>query len=165
LALARGDGAKASRLLQHRLPELREHLWHLAAALDLLVDARLASGDLEQAAPVADRLAAAAAASGPGRLPAMAAGALGGVAMAAGDQVAAVEHLQAAVALWAGIGLPCELARTRFDLARALVAREPELAVDQARRALAALDRIGAGGDAGSVRAPFDANVVTGRKP
>jgi hypothetical protein len=95
----------------------------------------------------------------------MAAGALGRVAMSAGDQVAAVEHLQAAVALWAGIGLPYELARNRFDLARALVAREPELAVDQARRALAALDRIGAGGDAGSVRAPFDANIVTGRKP
>ncbi len=153
LALARGDAAGASRVLDHRLPALREQRWHLASALDLLVDARLASGELEQAVAVAGRLAEAAAPPAAGRLPAMAAGALGRVAMAAGHQEAAVEHLRTAAALWADPDRPYELARTRFELARALAARQPEQAADHARRALAALDRIGAGGDADRVAA------------
>ncbi len=163
LALARGDATAASRILEHRLRELHAHRWHLASALELLVDARLASGDLDGAGVVASRLADAAAPAAGGRLAAMAAGALGRVALAAGDQGSAVEHLQAALGLWARLDLPYELARTRFDLARALEAAQPELAVDHARRALAGLDRIGAGGDADRVAAFLRSRGITPR--
>ena len=57
LLLARGDGSGASRLLHGRWRTLERHSAHLAAALDLLVDARLASGDVDAAARSAAHLA------------------------------------------------------------------------------------------------------------
>jgi DNA-binding CsgD family transcriptional regulator/predicted negative regulator of RcsB-dependent stress response len=162
LALARGDAAAAGRILEPRLRELREHRRYLASALELLVDARLASGDLVGAGMAARRLAEAAPAAA-GRPAATAATALGRVAMATGDPEGAVDQLRTAVDLWADLDLPYELARTRFDLARALEAAEPDLATDHARRALVVLDRIGAGGDADRVAAFLRSRGVTPR--
>ncbi len=56
LLLARGDGAGASRLLEHRWRAMERHRTHLAAALDLLVDAQLSVGDVDAAATSAARL-------------------------------------------------------------------------------------------------------------
>jgi hypothetical protein len=58
LLLARGDGAGASRLLAHRWRIMERHRTHLGAALDLLVDAQLGTGDVDAAAKSAghDRL-------------------------------------------------------------------------------------------------------------
>lgn len=154
LALAREDAPLASRLLEHPLRRLGEHRWHLASALELLVDARLASGDLDGAAAAAGRLAGLVTTPPVGRPAALAAGALGRVAMAGGgDHGSAVGQLEAAVELWSDLDQPYELARARFDLARALEDPQPELAADHARRALGTLDRIGAAGDADRVAA------------
>ncbi|HEY5784763.1 MAG TPA: response regulator transcription factor [Microlunatus sp.] len=167
LALARGDAASACRILERRLDQLRGRRWQLASALHMLVDARLAMADCKGAGTAA-MLLASAARSAPGmpespRLSAMAAEAVGRVAMASGDLVSAVSHLESALTLWADQDLPYELARTRFQLARALVDRHPELSVNHARLALSTLDRLGAAADADLVAEFLRGQRVTPR--
>ncbi|HVL93517.1 MAG TPA: LuxR C-terminal-related transcriptional regulator [Acidimicrobiales bacterium] len=147
LTLARGDAAAAGRLLEQRLRHVQNHRWHLAAALDLLVDAWVAAGRFDAAADAADRLRTAAGEASSQHLAALAAGARGRVLLARGDPGAAAD-LEAALTVWSTMELPLEAARTRLDLARAVSGTEPESAVDHARRALAVLDELGASIDA-----------------
>jgi hypothetical protein len=58
------------------------------------------------------------------------------VSLARGDGVA-VADLEAALNVWSSLELPLEVARTRFELARALAAGEFDTAVEHARLALA----------------------------
>ena len=152
LALARGDGRAAGRLLEQRLRHLEEHRWHLAGALDLLVDAYVAAGQLEVATAMAERLDATAAAASSQHLHALAAGARGRVLLAHGD-TRGVSALETALAVWSSLHLPLETARTRFELARALTAIEPDASIDHARRALATFEDLGASIDADRVAA------------
>jgi ATP/maltotriose-dependent transcriptional regulator MalT len=145
LLLARGDGDAASRALEQRLHLLEEHRGDLAQALDLLVDAYIAVSDVPRAEAAAGRLGVIAADSD--RLMAMAQAAHGRAAIAAGAPEAAV-HLESALATWSRLALPYEAARTRAELARALAQDRPEIAVDHARRALAAFESLGASVDA-----------------
>ena len=57
MLLARGDAQAASRQLEQRLQHVAEHRFHLATALDLLIDACLSDGDVETAGAAAERLA------------------------------------------------------------------------------------------------------------
>ena len=139
LHLARGDALAASRKLERRLDRLAEHRLHLAAALDLLVDAHLAAGDLDAAGAAADRLARAAAHAADDRLIASAMCAEGRVALARGDAAAAVARLEGALGTWSRLELPFELARTRYDLGRALASTAPDAAVEHGRGALAGI--------------------------
>jgi len=152
LSLARGDAPAAGRLLVQRLRHLEEHRWHLAGALDLLVDAYLAAGELEAADGVADRLDVTAEAATSQQLNAVAAGARGRVLIAHGDP-RGVTHLEAALKVWSSMELPLETARTRLELARALAASEPDAAIDHARRALSAFEDLGASIDTDRVAA------------
>lgn len=85
LALARGDATGASRLLEQRLRHLEQHRWHLAGALDLLVDAYVAAGRLDAAIGAADRLGATAEVASSPHLDALAATVRGRVLAARGD--------------------------------------------------------------------------------
>ncbi|MEW6475601.1 MAG: LuxR C-terminal-related transcriptional regulator [Actinomycetota bacterium] len=147
LLLARGDAPAATRRLEHRLQQLEGHRSWLAGALDLLVDAQLANGDLRRAQATAARLRQLASTAGGERWAATAAAADGRVAMALGDD-RAVELLEAARLGWVGLELPFELARTRAELARLLAETQPDVAVDHARRALATFEELGAALDA-----------------
>ncbi len=151
--MARGDAPSASRNLEQRLHQLENHRTHLANGLDLLVVACLATGDVDTADSAARRLADLAEAGGAGRLAAMASGALGRVAVAGGDVEAATAHLESALATWSRLELPYEVARTRFELARLLSGTRVDVAVDHARRALAAFEALGASLDADRVAA------------
>ena len=122
LLLARGDAPAAGRLLEQRLHRLEEHRSHLVVALDLLVDAHLAAGDVDGGAAAARRLADVASSVDNELFAAMAAGVDGRVAMGRGDLDAAATHLEVALGGWSRLERPFELARTRFDLARALAA-------------------------------------------
>lgn len=148
LLLARGDARAASRNLEQRMHHLAAHRSHLAAALDLLVDAHVASGDTDAAAAAAARLAEVGAPVGDDRLRAVVAGAEGRVRAARGDPEAGVTHLETALGLWSRLDLPFEAARARFELGRALATSRPDVAVDHTRRALAAFDALGASLDA-----------------
>jgi ATP/maltotriose-dependent transcriptional regulator MalT len=147
VSLARGDAPAAARRLEQRLRHLQDHRSHLGGALDVLVDAYIHAGRIDDAAGAAARLTATADAASSRQLAALAASARGRVALARGDD-AAVTDLEAALELWSSLELPLEAARTRFELARALAATEPEAAVDHARRALAELEGLSAARDA-----------------
>ena len=148
LLLARGDAPAASRALAQRLHDLAEHRMHLAGALDLLVDAHVAAGDPDAGEAAAGRLCRIAAAANDDQLGALGAAARGRVAIVRGDLTTAAADLRAALRAWSGLHRPFEAARTRLDLARALVATEPESAIDEARRALAGFAGLGAAADA-----------------
>ncbi len=161
LLLARGDAPAASRHLEQRLHRLADHRSHLAAALDLLVDAYVASGDRDGACAAAERLAGAVAPVDSDRLSAVVASARGRVAMARGDPEAAIGHLEAALDMWSRLDLPFEAARVRFELGRVLA--PSDVAVDHARRALATFERLGASLDADRVAAFLRSLGVTAR--
>jgi len=163
LLLARGDAAAAGRSLEQQLHQLAGHGSRLAAALDLLVDAQLAAGDVDGARTTAERLAELASTAVAERCAALAAAAQGRVAMAAGDDDAAARHLGSARVAWARLELPFELARTRADLARLLAGHQHELAIDHARRALAIFEELGAALDADRVASLLRSLGVAGR--
>ncbi len=144
LLLARGEASAASRRLVPRLPHLTAHRTHLALALEMLADAYLAAGDIEGAATTAQRLAEVNDCVDDRRLGALAAAVQGRVAGARGDSETAATQLETALKAWSNAELPFEAARTRFDLSRVLAAGQPEAAVEQARRALATFDTLGA---------------------
>jgi ATP/maltotriose-dependent transcriptional regulator MalT len=147
LSLARGDAPGAGRLLEERLRHLEDHRWHLAGALDLLVDAYITAGRIEAATGAVERLEATADAARSRHLDALAAGARGRLLLANGE-LRGVAQLETALQVWSSLGLPLESARTRFALARALVTDEPDTAIDHARRALTAFEDLGAAIDA-----------------
>jgi ATP/maltotriose-dependent transcriptional regulator MalT len=153
VALARGDASGAGRLLHQRLRRLAQHRWRLAAALDVLVDASITAGRLDEAGVAAKRLRDAAAAGRSRHLDALAASAAGRVALARGERADAIAGLDVALDAWSTLDRPFEVARTRFDLARALADVEPETAIDHARHALAAFEDLGATLDADRVAA------------
>jgi len=74
------------------------------------------------------------------------------VAFARGDGVP-IADLEAALKLWSSLELPLEVARTRFELARALAAGEFDTAVEHARLAMAGFESLGASRDADRVAA------------
>jgi DNA-binding CsgD family transcriptional regulator len=120
----------------------------MACALGLLVEARLAAGDLEGAVATADDLRELPSTSGASLAAAHAALALARIARGQGIQEVAVRYFEEALALFGQLELPLEGARTRVELARALAPRQPALAVGEARTALSVLDRLGASADA-----------------
>lgn len=163
LRLARSDAAAASRNLEQRLEPLAEHHTHLVTALDLLVEAYVASGDGDAATAAVQRLAAVAGSADSDRLDAIAAGAQGRVSSTYGDPATAVVHLEAALRLWSHLEFPFEVARTRFELGRVLAPIRPDVAVDHARRALATFEALGASLDADRVAAFLRSLGITAR--
>ena len=133
-----------------------------AAALDVLVDAHLAAGDVAAAAAAAARLVAIADSAGE-VLAAIATAASGRVAAGAGDAGAAVDHLEDAASRFADLGMPFETARARDALARVLAHSLPDLAVAHARAALDGFTKLGAALDADRVAAFLRAHGVVAR--
>ena len=162
LLLARGDAAAAARSLEHTLCQVERHRSLLTVALDLLVDAQLAAGYVDQACATAIRLAELAGVMGTERCVALATAARGRVARASGDD-RALELLEAARQAWIRLDLPFEAARSRTEIARLVANTQPEVAVDQARRALATFERLGAGLDADRVAGLLRSLGVTAR--
>ena len=137
LRLARGEPAAAAALLERRLDELGRDNLVAVPFLSLLVEARVALGDADSAAAAAATLASVAVPGG--RSEAAADVARGRVG--ASDAAAAFGR---AAELYRRVGLPLDAARARLELARALAATEPELAIDVGRRAHRELESLGA---------------------
>ena len=160
LHLARDEVALAAAVLHRRLNAVGEDNVLAAPFLALLVDVQLAQGDLERAELTARRLEGVAALSSLPRIEAMAAFARGRVAAAAGDPHA-VRHLEAAMAAFAAQQQSLDAARARFHLARTVP--DPELAVGEARTALAEFERLGAPREADAAAAFLRERGVAGR--
>ena len=162
LYLARGETAMAAAVLHRRLNAIGDENVLSAPFLDLSVDVRLAQGDREGAVATAAKLEAVATGSSLPRLEAMAGFARGRV-MAAEGEPEAVGVLGSVVSAFAAQQLPLDAARARFELARTLEASQPEVAVGEAKIALAEFERLGAPRDADAVAAFLRDRGVAGR--
>jgi LuxR family maltose regulon positive regulatory protein len=154
LSLDVGDAAVAGDLLEpvlRRVPAQNRIL--RVAPLEVMVRAKVAVGEAEEAASHLLELRSIAEAVGTRPLHASACFFEGLVAAAAGHQEVARAQLEDAVELLAASGAAFELARARLELARALAAlgRE-ESALREAKLALKRLDELGAVAEAARVR-------------
>jgi DNA-binding CsgD family transcriptional regulator len=147
IALARGEIALAEDLIRLCLDGEDASDPACAPALELLVQIRLARGDVVAAAEALERLSDLAASSGDGRAAAFAELAAGRVRAAEGDERASA-NLQAAVRGFTTLDLPLEAAWAQFELAKGIAPAAPEAAVAEARQALRTFERIGATADA-----------------
>jgi LuxR family maltose regulon positive regulatory protein len=150
LALDRGDADAAVHVLEPVLRRVSaENRTLRAAPVELMVRAKVATGDVEAAAPHLAELQSIAEAIGTRPLRASLSHAEGLVAAAAGDDDTARGKLEDAVELFAASGASFELARARLELARILVLLDrADAAVREARLALARLEKIGAAAEA-----------------
>ncbi len=143
--LARGHVALARDLLERALAD--PGMAAIAGpVLALLVDVELAAGDVAAARLAADRLGTLAAGQRGDYLRAAAALARGKVCVAEGSSDARA-CLQDALAAFARAQMPVDLAQARLELARAVAAERPEVAVAEATVALEAFERLQAARD------------------
>jgi DNA-binding CsgD family transcriptional regulator len=169
LRLARGEPSVAVGLLERSLVDHGEPHIHgeahlkAAAALETLVLAQLAAGDQEAAARAAARLAELAGEHGSEQVAAQATLAAARVAGAGGRSSEARRGLERALGLFAALDLPYETALVRLELARSLADGQPELAVAEAQRALAAFQELGAAGNADAAGALLRSLGAPGR--
>lgn len=163
LYLAKGDVAMAAAVLHRRLNAVGDDNVLAAPFLALLVDVRLAQNDIDGAGETARRLEAVARQSALPRLAAMSSFAMGRVATAAGATQEAIEQFAAAIDAFSRQGMALDAARSRFELARTLDRTEPEVAVGEARVALAEFERLGAPRDADAAAAFLRDHGVAGR--
>ena len=162
LRLARGEPAAAEELLGRRLDEVGHSTLVAAPLYAQLVEARLASGRVDDARTTSSWLARIAEESGGERVQALALDARARVSLAAGEPDA-VELLRRAVNAFAALGLRLETARARVRLAGALAAEAPDAAVDLARRARNDLDALGARREADAATALLRSLGARGR--
>jgi ATP/maltotriose-dependent transcriptional regulator MalT len=154
IALDEGDVSSADDLLEpvlRRVPT--QNLTLRATPVELMVRAKAAAGEAEEAAPYLEELRSIADAVGTRPLHASSRLAEGLVAASAGDEKGARARLEDAVELFAASGAAFELASARLELARvlALLGRVSS-AVREATLAVRRLDEIGAGAQAARAR-------------
>lgn len=161
--MARGEPDSAAALLERRLSLHGEDDLEAAPALELLVEAHVARGDLGKAAAAAGRLEVVAAGQGHHHVAARAALAAGRVAAARGEVGTAIRRLERSLDLFTRLDLPPEAARARLELARAMASDQPASAVTEARSALAAFERLGAAAAADAAAALLRSLGAQGR--
>jgi DNA-binding CsgD family transcriptional regulator/Tfp pilus assembly protein PilF len=141
IRLARGQTALARDVLERALEQLDPLGTATASLLALMVDVHLAAGMQAEAEAAAERLGECAVRHPSHYLTAAAALAKGRVCLATGngDPQAC---LREALAGFTRAQMPMELARSRLELAGALVTDRPEVAMAEARAALDGFERL-----------------------
>lgn len=143
LYLARGDAPMAARVLAKRLAAVHDDVLVAAPLLFVLVEARVAAGDLAGADEAAARLAQIAQVTGCAAFAATATHA-DALVKCARAEPAAVECFEAAIHAYASVGMPLPGARARLALARCLADRDPRAAKQECRSAIAVIEELGA---------------------
>jgi DNA-binding CsgD family transcriptional regulator len=162
LSLANGEIAMGAAILHRRLNAIGDDNVLAAPFLSLLVEVQLAQADIAGAAVTAGRLEAVATVCSLPRIQALAVFARGRVAAAEHDPGAS-EILGSAISAFAAQHLPMDAARARLELARVVDAGQPEVAVGEARTALAEFERLGAPREADAAAAFLREHGVAGR--
>jgi DNA-binding NarL/FixJ family response regulator len=144
LRLAENRPQVAAALLERGLRGTEGNAVRAAQMLAPLVDARLACGDVVGAREAADQLAAFAHASGIRLIGGRADLAAARVAIAADDDGDAAESAHRALTAFGALAMPFDVGEARLELARAIATQTPEIAVDEARTAVAAFRELGA---------------------
>jgi DNA-binding NarL/FixJ family response regulator len=150
--LARGETALARDVLERALEQIDPLSSAAAPLLAVLVDVHLAADQLDEAESAAAKLARCAGHHTSDYLMAVAALARGRVCLAAGtgDPRAC---LREALARFGRAHMPMEVARSRLELANALLTDRPEVAMAEARAALDAFEQLQAARDADAAAA------------
>jgi DNA-binding CsgD family transcriptional regulator len=151
--LRRGEPSPAASILRRRLREISDATLEASALLDLLGEAELDTGRVEEVEAIGARLLALGEASGNETIRARAHRTLARarpVKTAAPD---AIEHLERAVTLFGRVGLPYQAAVTRALLADAVSDVDRDLAIAEGRTALRAFEDLGAARDADAMSA------------
>jgi ATP/maltotriose-dependent transcriptional regulator MalT len=148
--LARGEGAVASSILRRRLGEVDEESLEGAALVELLTEAQIAQGAVEEGATRAKRLAELGVRVGSKLIIARGERSFGRALAASGDLETAISHFERALSAFGRLEMPLDVGRTRLLLARALARGERETAIAEARAALARFEELGAQRDADS---------------
>ncbi len=158
-ALDRGETRRAADLVERLLRQLpQERRLDRVPALQLLIDARLARGELDEAAAALGAVREAERVTGTAPLRAGADLAEGMLAAAGGDHDRARPLLEDAVDRFERAGGPFDAARARIELASSLVALgRGDAARHEAATALRALRELGAVVDAERAQRLFDA--------
>jgi DNA-binding NarL/FixJ family response regulator len=143
LHLAHGELEAASALLGRRLKQLGQDTMLSAPLFSLLVEIQLAQKDLPGARKTAGRLGEVALASGQQRLMAEAELAAGRVGVVTGDD-STIGHLEKALEYFSALRMPLQQARTHLELAHAHENDNQQVAVVEARSALAVFEQLGA---------------------
>jgi len=143
LRLAKGEADAAVRLIERRLSQIESDVVQSASLWSLLVDARLATGDVKGAAKAAAQLDEVATLTKRSACLASAKMALGLVALAKA-QPSAWAMLDDARGRFIALEMPFHAARARLAVARALKDSDPNEAKETARGARADFERIGA---------------------
>lgn len=143
LHLARGETSVATAVIHRRLNRAGGDSVLAAPFLALLVDVQLADANVAGAGFSAERLTAIGERSALPRVQAAAGFATGKVAEARGDDDAS-DLLAAAVSTFSDQGMALDAAMARMRLARSLERTHPDVAVADARAALAEFERLGA---------------------
>jgi DNA-binding CsgD family transcriptional regulator len=148
LYLARGQTALAAARLHRRLNQLGRDTLLAAPLLAQLIDVQLAQGDFAGAQTTAEMLAGIAERSGRDRVGAEAELARGSIAAFSGESEESTVRLGRAIELFTRYRMPHKAAQAHLALARGVASTEPERAVEEARQALDAFERLGASRDA-----------------
>jgi DNA-binding NarL/FixJ family response regulator len=161
IQIRRGESARAAAMLTRWLRSVSASPVTAIPVLALLLEAQIASGDLDAAAQTAGRIVEADAADGH---VARAHGQLAHARLlrAQGQSDQAVATLDEAIRGFVAVDLPFETALARLELARALADSQRDIAIVEARGALATLDRLGAA-EADSVAALLRSWGIGGR--
>jgi DNA-binding NarL/FixJ family response regulator len=160
--LARGDPDGAIDVLDAALGLFDATSTAAAPLHAMMVEVRLAGGELQAAGAAAERVAACAALHPSDYLRALAALSRGRVCLATGDGDPAA-CLREALAGFGQVGLPMELARARLALATALASGRPMAALAEARAALDEFEQLKAARDADAAAATL--RRLGGRAP
>lgn len=163
IRLTRGEPAVTVALCERRLDLAGDQHIDAAPTLGLLLQAHLATGDLDAASATATRLADLAAQRPSDHVNAHAALAAGRVLCARGELDRSTRSIEQAIERFASLELPLETARARLAIAETLAPTQPGVAVAEARGALAAFDRLGATADADAAAALLRSLGVAGR--
>jgi LuxR family maltose regulon positive regulatory protein len=155
----RGDVKTGAELAERHLRRLpATNRTERAAALELIVRARVAQNRIEEAALAVKELHGIANEAGTGPLRALASLAAGLVAARSGDPRSARSLLEDAVDLFEEAGAPFETGRARVELAGVMRALgRPDAAIAEAERAIADLTPLGATLEIARAHAALDA--------
>jgi DNA-binding NarL/FixJ family response regulator len=164
--LARGDTRLAGEVVERAIDQVDRTSAAAGPLLAVLVDVHLAAGAVDAANAAAEQLAVCASRHTSEYLRAVAALSRGRVCLVAGtgDPDAC---LREALAGFSRAQMPMEMARSRLELAQALVADRPEVAIAEARAALDAFDRLQAARDvdaAAAVLRSLGAPATSGKR-
>ncbi|HEX6206916.1 MAG TPA: response regulator transcription factor [Actinomycetota bacterium] len=151
--MARGEFAAAAATIERRIDDVGEDRLESSLLVELLGESAIARGETAEAERRARALAERGVSLGCEVMVARAERLLGHALAAGGDEPAGARHLTTALAAFVALEMPFETARTKRLLAETIRDSDPEVAVAEARAALAAFEDLGAGTDADATAA------------